>query len=174
MQRWILACWLLPVALGACSSTTAADTADTADAAVSADAGATDAASDAAADVAVDVAADVSPLGPATWTGIYADYFGPTGTAGCAGATCHTSTDQSGYVVSKFICPDKDACYTSLTGTSKMILPTDAANPAKSKLMRNLRQVGNAGKMPSGSGFVFSASDAARIGAWIAGGAKND
>ena len=164
-MRLIVLCLFLPVALCACS-TAAAGAADTADDAVSADAGVPDA--------AVDIAADVSPLGPATWTGIYADYFGPTGSAACAGAGCHTSVDQPGYVVSKFICPDKDACYTSLTGTSKMVLPTDAANPAKSKLMRNLRQVGNAGKMPSASAFVFSTADAARIGAWIAGGAKND
>ena len=184
MQRWILMCWLLPVALCACSSTTATGAADTADDAVLADVGATDAVGDAgadaladvAADVPVDVAADVSPLGPATWTGIYADYFGPTGTAACAGAGCHTSVDQPGYIVSNFICPDKDTCYTSLVGKSKMVLPTDYVNPTKSKLMRNLRQAGNAGKMPSGSGagFTFSTADAARIASWIAGGAKND
>ena len=147
-----------PVVLSACAATTAAP----------ADSG------DAIAADAVDLAADVSPLGPPTWTGIYNDYFGPTGRASCGGSSCHLA-GQGGDIASKFICPDQAGCYTSLTGVSQLVLPTDAPAPGKSKLMRNLRQVGNAGKMPSGgSTFVFDAADIARISAWIAAGAQND
>ena len=178
-MRLMLICLLLPLALGACSATHAASAgsddvaaADAVDDAEPADVAPADAASDVPA--AVDVAADVSPLGPATWTGIYTDYFGSTGLASCGGSGCHLA-GQGGDIASKFICPDKDTCYTSLTGASKLVLSTDAASPTKSKLMRNLRQVGNAGKMPSGgSTFVFSTADVARISTWISNGAKND
>ena len=169
MQRKLLTWLLLPVTLGACSTTGAVDAGDVTGA-DGVEAGADGAESDAA----VDVPADVSPLGPATWSGIYADYFGPQGVATCGGGGCHTLPTDAGVIVTNFICTDKEGCYQSLVGASKLVLPADYATPAKSKLMRNLRQAGNAGKMPSKSTFVFSPADAARIEAWIANGAKDD
>ncbi|MEP7125250.1 MAG: hypothetical protein ABJE95_30245 [Byssovorax sp.] len=110
-----------------------------------------------------------------TWASIYGGYFGPAGVAGCAnGSTCHSTADQSGAVASNFICPDKDACYASLMGTSHLIRATDAMNPGATPFLAKLRQLTGMGRMPSNSTFVFQSEDIDVLKAWIAKGAKND
>lgn len=110
-----------------------------------------------------------------TWDSIYAGYFGPSGVASCTGgAACHSSSDQSGATASNFICPDKDSCFTSLTGISHLILAQDVLDPASTKLLGRLRQNSGTGKMPGDSTFVFQPQDIDVLEAWIAKGAKND
>jgi hypothetical protein len=44
--------------------------------------------------------------GPATWSAIYRDYFGPGSAASCSrSGTCHGATDQGGFKASGFLCP---------------------------------------------------------------------
>jgi hypothetical protein len=110
-----------------------------------------------------------------TWDSIYTGYFGPAGVASCStGSTCHTSLDQSGGTASNFVCPDKDACYTSLLGASHLIRAQDVMDPAKTPFLSKLRQTTGAGRMPSNSMFVFQTGDVDVLEAWIGNGAKND
>ena len=109
----------------------------------------------------------------ATWTALWADYFGPEGVASCA--SCHETPDRPGVIVSNFLCVAKDDCYASLTGDSHLVKATDAANPDGSKLIRELRQACTGkGRMPQDSKFFFQPADIARIDAWIEAGAPND
>jgi len=76
--------------------------------------------------------------------------------------------------VSNMLCVDKAGCYASITGASKLVTPADANAPASSKLIKDLRQAGGAGKMPKGTDFVFQPGDLERLEYWIQGGAKNN
>ncbi|MFO0757213.1 MAG: hypothetical protein U0359_12030 [Byssovorax sp.] len=110
-----------------------------------------------------------------TWSSLYDVYFGPSGVAACTGgSTCHSDINQSGDIASNFVCPDKDACYTSLTGISHLVRPQDLSAPASAPLFAKLRQKTGAGKMPSDSSFVFAPEDIDVMTRWIEDGAKND
>lgn len=111
----------------------------------------------------------------ATWTSLFDVYFGPSGVAACSGgSTCHNSMDQTGAVASNFICPDKESCFQSLTGTSSLVRSQDGANPSATPLLHKLRTPGGSGSMPSNSTFTFQPQDFDVIESWIAKGAPDD
>ncbi|HEY3815644.1 MAG TPA: hypothetical protein VGL81_00655 [Polyangiaceae bacterium] len=55
--------------------------------------------------------------GPPTWTGLYDDYFGPSGVASCtAQSSCHGTATQAGAQTSGFVCgATKDECWAGVT-----------------------------------------------------------
>lgn len=55
--------------------------------------------------------------GAATWTGLYTDYFGPSGQASCtAQSSCHGAASQSGALESGFVCgATKESCWQGIT-----------------------------------------------------------
>jgi len=114
--------------------------------------------------------------GPAKWSSIYEDYFAPAGAASCGGddSSCHSTAEDPGTVVSSLLCTGPDDCYETMTGASKLALPSDAADPSASKLFRYLRTPSGKGRMPLGSKFEFQDGDIARIQEWIAKGARKD
>jgi hypothetical protein len=111
-----------------------------------------------------------------TWAELYGDFFGNP-RAACAGnGACHGDANQPGAQSSEYVCPlnDKDSCYKSITGAAAGLVLT--GDPAGSPLILNvLRHAdGSAGNMPKNSGYAFTATDLARIQAWIAAGAQDD
>jgi hypothetical protein len=109
------------------------------------------------------------------WASLYDGYFGPSGVASCAnGSTCHSTLAETGGTASNFICPDKDACFTSLTGASHLIRTQDVMDPASTPFLHKLRQAGGSGRMPSNSTFTFQPEDIDLLQQWIGEGAKND
>jgi hypothetical protein len=55
--------------------------------------------------------------GAATWTGLYADYFGPSGQASCtAQSSCHGSASELGAQESGYVCgATKESCWQGMT-----------------------------------------------------------
>ena len=55
--------------------------------------------------------------GAATWTSLYADYFGPSGQASCtAQPSCHGTASQLGSQTSGFVCgATKESCWEGMT-----------------------------------------------------------
>jgi hypothetical protein len=55
--------------------------------------------------------------GAPTWTGLYTDYFGPSGQASCtAQSSCHGDATQSGAQTSGFVCGStKEECWQGIT-----------------------------------------------------------
>jgi hypothetical protein len=111
-----------------------------------------------------------------TWTCLYADYFGPSGVASCAGdGTCHGSTSQPGYTASMFLCPpgDQSGCYASITSLAAGLLtpgdPFDAT-----RLYVNLRKSAGGGTMPKSPAYTFTTEDIQRLSSWVAAGAQDD
>jgi hypothetical protein len=112
-----------------------------------------------------------------TWTELYADYFGDHGRASCAGTPsgvgCHGSVTGLGASYSKFLCPSGDAgaCYASMKAN---LLP-------QYNLMTNVLRSsgctaqGLACNMPLAPyDYAFTATDEARIAAWVDAGAPNN
>ena len=130
-----------------------------------------------------------------TWTALYADYFGPNGTAGCSAMdTCHQTASQTGAMTSGFVCGStKDACFDGLTkgipadegGFFPPIAPPDAGNPAQTQLIAALHKASASGlnNMPCGNPpdcpaasatYMFTADDIARITTWMQQGAQDN
>jgi hypothetical protein len=115
-----------------------------------------------------------------TWTSLYADYFGPTGKASCAGTgVCHGDTTQAGYLGSNYDCGHTAAdCYTGITSAAAGIVTAGqpVSDPTTTGLYVVLRKCsGGVGSMPKAPADVaFTTGDMARIGAWIQAGAPND
>jgi len=106
--------------------------------------------------------------GTVTWTQIYTQVFGPSGSASCTGSTCHTSS------VSGFACgTTKTACYNGFVN-SGMVTPGASAtssqlvDPATSPLCGSL-----GGNMPKGGNCITSA-ELTMINSWLAAGAPNN
>lgn len=112
-----------------------------------------------------DAAADPAPPTAATWTTVYAAYFGPGSLGHCSDTGCHATA------LSGFTCGTSQAsCYQGLV-TGSFINP---ANPSASNLVganSPLKWFGQ-GRMPTGG----SANPAAKaaIAAWVSAGAKNN
>jgi hypothetical protein len=55
--------------------------------------------------------------GAPTWTGLYADYFGPSGQASCtAQSSCHGAASELGAQTSGFVCgATKESCWQGMT-----------------------------------------------------------
>lgn len=127
-----------------------------------------------------------APSGPSTWTSLYADFFGPTGKASCAGdGFCHGGPTQEGAKSAFYVCDSKDGCFASMrskTGVnerdSNLVKDGDVADPKKAALFGVIRltreDCTQSGFMPKRSPFRFSREDVLRIQAWIAAGANND
>jgi hypothetical protein len=111
-----------------------------------------------------------------SWAELYGDYFGNP-RASCAGnGSCHGDANQPGSQDSNYVCPpnDKDACYTSMTSIAAALVTTSdpASSPLTASVLRHAD--GSAGNMPKSPAYGFTATDLARIQAWIAAGAPND
>ncbi len=122
-----------------------------------------------------------------TWSSLYADFFGPTGTAQCGDTTrsdgtstssCHHDATGNGALASGFICGDtSDSCYQGITSPSAQFAGervVAACQPSQSFLLTILRHDGG-GIMPLYPASVaFSDADMARVRAWIAAGAPQN
>jgi hypothetical protein len=115
-----------------------------------------------------------------TFTDLYNDFFGPTGSASCLGnGNCHGGTDTAGTVGSGgYECaPDKDGCYKGMIAGG-LIEPGNAAqtsNPESALLYAIIRKPDGTGIMPKiPASRVFSPSELKCITTWIAGGAPNN
>ncbi len=142
--------------------------------------------------------------GGTTWTSLYQDYFGPSGSAGCAAsAQCHQSASGIGAQTSGFVCgASKDECWQGMTqgigldagglfcpivclGTCAQTSQACPTDPTQQQLWSGLHKSGGGGlnNMPCGnpticsasaSTYTFTSDDLARIQAWIQAGAPND
>jgi hypothetical protein len=125
--------------------------------------------------------------GNATWTALYADFFGPTGTAQCGASSrgdsngstsCHHDSGGNGAMASGFICGDtQQSCYAGITssmasfGGAQVVIPGDPCNSFLPKILRR----NGGGIMPFYPMSVFfSDNDMARVREWIAAGAQNN
>jgi len=106
--------------------------------------------------------------GTVTWTQIYTQVFGPSGSASCTGSSCHTSN------VSGFACgTTKTACYNGFVN-SGMVTPGASAtssqlvDPSTSPLCGSL-----GGNMPKGGSCITSA-ELTMSNSWLAAGAPNN
>jgi hypothetical protein len=113
--------------------------------------------------------------GAATWSALYADYFGPNGAASCTSRTsCHGSADQAGAIESHYVCGSTQSeCYAGITNADAKLL-TAGTTFDKTTLYRVLRKVKGGGVMPKAPRYVFVDIDLKRLSDWYAAGAKND
>jgi|HubBroStandDraft_1064217.scaffolds.fasta_scaffold363037_1 hypothetical protein len=126
----------------------------------------------------------------ATWTYLYAEYFGNPNMGGCGSIPmiCHqlamdtgvTLAPATGVMPSGFVCGNsKASCYAGLmAATPKLVSASDAANPTMAKLYLALYQGGSPGmtsnNMPQSLSYTFVESDLALISQWIQNGAPNN
>jgi hypothetical protein len=130
----------------------------------------------------------------ATWTNLYALYFGNSATGGCGSTKviCHQAAGDSGATValvnasgqmgpaSGFVCgTTASSCYAGMmAATPPLVLASDAANPTMALLYRALFTGGVAGatsdNMPETQLYAFTPSDLALIAQWIKNGALNN
>lgn len=121
----------------------------------------------------------------ATWSSLYAAYFGNQATAGCGsiGLVCHQGPGDSGVKVapvSGFVCgTTAESCYAGMmAATPPLIKVSDAADPTNSLLYKVLWTGGPNGmytdNMPQTLGYPFKPSDMALIAEWIKNGALNN
>jgi hypothetical protein len=107
--------------------------------------------------------------GDVTWTDLYNNIFGPTGSASCvSGGGCHTLS-QSGFKCGT----SASACYTGIVNSGYVIPGTSAStstlvDPSKSPLCGSL-----GGNMPKG-GACVTTSEITQIKSWLAAGAQNN
>ena len=125
--------------------------------------------------------------GAATWTSLYADFFGPTGIGQCGDMTrmdgteqtsCHHDATGNGAMASGFICGDtQQSCWAGITSPSASFIGQRvvvAGDPCASYVTQVLRHDGG-GLMPYyPTSVVFSDQDMARVATWIAQGAQNN
>lgn len=128
---------------------------------------------------------------PASWRGLYRDFFGQRADASCAGnGTCHAAAGNPGAKVSNFVCADLDGCYQSLrtakdpdprVSSRALVEDADVAKPAGAYLFSVIRyrtpdgvSVENRGMPLLPRDYAFNPAAIDRMQAWIAAGAKND
>jgi hypothetical protein len=113
-----------------------------------------------------------------TWSELYADFFGPSGRASCAGTgtSCHASQRSEGYARSMFLCTDEASCLQSMKGASNLIKSSNFAEPENAFLIGVLRKSkadgSIVGTQPKSPLFVFHANSIERIKTWIGAGAS--
>jgi hypothetical protein len=132
----------------------------------------------------------------ATWTSLYANFFGPTGQASCgpsSQSSCHGAASQTGALFSGFVCGStQDECLQGMTVGAEAdagvppILPPDGGNPSMSQLWVSLHKSTSTGgleNMPCGdptaclaaqASYTFTDSDLACISTWALQGAPNN
>lgn len=186
---WVGAPLLAALVVWGCyadSATTGGDPKLDSGAADASEGGSTDASTDAGADAPA-AACLADAMAPATWTALYADYFGPTGKASCTfnAGGCHGGAGEPGSAATGYICgPSKDACYMGITSPMAKsefspFPPLVAAGDAGASYLPHIvRKPGDpitTLRMPLAPNTVtFCPSDVARIEAWINAGAQND
>jgi hypothetical protein len=135
--------------------------------------------------------------GDATFTALYADFFGPCGRASCSGqSSCHGAASQLGATVSGFVCgTSQSSCWQGMTmgipadagGLFPPIVSPDAGDVTQTQLWMGLHKAGattGLNNMPCGNAlqlcpkaqatYTFTADDLARIAAWFQQGAQNN
>jgi hypothetical protein len=122
----------------------------------------------------------------ATWTNMYALYFGNKNTGGCGSLSliCHQSPGDSGdkvAPVSGFVCGTTAAsCYAGMmNATPPLVTAADAADPTKAYLLSVLALTGTTAgmftdNMPQSGLYTFGPSDISLITQWIQDGAPNN
>jgi hypothetical protein len=121
----------------------------------------------------------------ATWTSLYADFFG--GLAACsANGSCHGAPGDFGSGYSGFVCGlTKDECYQGLTGDPSPILPLEAGDIKNTVFWLSLHKQsgGGSNNMPCGlpdscpanmSTYAFTDGDLQRITTWYQQGGLNN
>jgi hypothetical protein len=131
------------------------------------------------------VVADAAPPA-ATWTTLYALYFGNPMTGGCGAfpGSCHQAAGDSGAKVppsSGFVCgATQDACYQGMLNATPPLISTTryVADPTTAPLYQAVYQGGLFGSasnnMPLTANFVFSPADMSLIATWMKDGAPNN
>lgn len=133
------------------------------------------------------------PAGPSTdgsgepgtrWQDLYASYFGTTGQASCSQkpGACHGVASDLGVSTSGFVCGmTSDSCWQGVThsiDTHQALVPPGVTDATQTILWAALYKGAPLGaaanNMPQNLSYTFSASDLARIRAWIEKGAPND
>lgn len=113
-----------------------------------------------------------------TWSALYADLFGPSGRASCAGSgsACHASESSEGAARSAFVCADEASCLESMKGESSLISASSSAQPENAFLVGVLRKKkadgSIVGTQPMSPLFVFHSKSIERIKTWIGAGAS--
>ncbi len=134
-------------------------------------------------------AASCEPLAdagaPPTWSGLYADYFGPTGRATCTFSPngCHAAPGDPGASATGYVCAaGKDGCYLGITSANAksesgnpLVVPGDADASFLPQIIRKPDDGSGQLRMPLLPNTVhFCPSDVDRVRTWIQNGAKND
>lgn len=126
------------------------------------------------------------PGAPATWSGLYADYFGPTGHASCSFVknACHGAPGEPGAFATGYVCPPtgKDDCYAGLTSPNAknesgalLVVAGDAGGSYLPHVLRKVGETTGELRMPLlPTTAQMCPSDVDRVRAWIDNGAKND
>jgi hypothetical protein len=173
MNRWSWTAWL--VALGASSAAACTSASD--------DTSGGDPKFDAEAPPPPnDCEPTAAPGAPATWSGLFSDYFGPKGQASCSSeaGNCHgAATDPGAKFSGGYVCAaNKDECRDTMMTSGLVRVPEDGADPSKSGLVQELRRKTASGKveglMPKRPACVFQPAAIERIQTWIKNGAPND
>jgi hypothetical protein len=118
--------------------------------------------------------------GSSAWSSLYADYFGPTGVASCAGSAgqCHGDANGLGAQASSYVCAGGvSGCYQGITSTAADLVTVGdtKGDPTATALYLTLRKTCGGGVMPlEPASFHFSATDMKRIADWIRAGAPDD
>ncbi|MBL8607988.1 MAG: hypothetical protein JNL38_11735 [Myxococcales bacterium] len=126
------------------------------------------------------------PVDRATWTGLYDDFFGPTGKASCGKNECHSKDGDDGEIATKaggkpgFVCrPDKNDCYARMVGAGLALTSIPAGGSGEDTILHgSLRHARSdcksRGNMPFDKTYTFTAADMKRVRLWLEAGAKND
>jgi hypothetical protein len=129
--------------------------------------------------------------GGSTWTDLYADYFGPCGSASCSGQSeCHLDANSAGTKLSGFACGvTQESCWEGIAvgipldaGGGFPPIVTGALVSALHKsqptgLDQNNMPCGEAAEFacpPATSPYAFTPADLARISSWIQQGAQDN
>ena len=134
----------------------------------------------------------------ATFTSLYANFFGPVGQASCSPSSqssCHGDTSQTGAMISGFVCGStQEECWQGMTqgipadagGTLPPILPPDGGDPTQSYLWVSIHKTSGSGglnNMPCGNppgcaatsaSFTFMPADLSCLQQWAQAGAPNN
>jgi hypothetical protein len=118
--------------------------------------------------------------GASNWASLYADYFGPSGVASCAGTVgqCHGESSGLGAQASEYVCAGGvSGCYSGITNVMAGLVTVGDTkdDPTTSTLYLTLRKTCGGGSMPKEpASFDFSANDMKRIADWIGAGAPDN
>jgi hypothetical protein len=127
---------------------------------------------------------DDGGTGGTTWTSLYADFFGPSGSATCSGGACHDATGNGAVF---WVCgADATSCWQGMItgGAYGSLVPSGGAmDPTTTELYTVLCKADTSlckaaahtpCLMPQGCSHSFATTELGRIEAWIKAGAQNN